>query len=86
MLPGLGSIGLWPVYSVINGSMKGVPSLSPLPLEGERARVRGNLISFPLPLILGAKLDTVSFFMNFCCRKLLKYILTNQQGTIANRQ
>jgi len=31
--------------------MKGVPSLSPLPLEGERARVRGNLISFPLPLI-----------------------------------
>jgi hypothetical protein len=30
---------------------------SDLALEGERARVRGNLISVPLPLILGAKLD-----------------------------
>jgi hypothetical protein len=57
MLPGLGSIGLWTVYSVINGSMEGVPSLSHLPLEGERVRVRENLTSFPLPLILGAKLD-----------------------------
>jgi hypothetical protein len=37
--------------------MKGVPSLSPLPLEGERARVRGNLISFPLLLILDVKLE-----------------------------
>jgi hypothetical protein len=37
--------------------------LSPVqtPLEGERARVRGNLISFPLPLILGAKLELIIF-------------------------
>jgi hypothetical protein len=39
--------------------MRGLPSLSPLPLERERARVRGNLISFPLPLILGAKLESL---------------------------
>jgi hypothetical protein len=37
------------------------PSPCPLPPLRERARVRGNLISFPLPLILGEKLDLVNF-------------------------
>jgi hypothetical protein len=34
----------------INGSMKGIPSLSPLPQWG-RGKGGGNLISFPLPLL-----------------------------------
>ena len=36
---------------------EGLEAESDLALEGENARVRGNLISFPLPLIIGAKLD-----------------------------
>jgi len=36
---------------------EGLEAESDLPLEWERARVRGNLISFPLTLILGGKLD-----------------------------
>jgi hypothetical protein len=37
---------------VIHQTIKGMALLSPLPLEGERVRVRGNAIAFPLPIIV----------------------------------
>ena len=49
--------GRWAGIAAHRAWFEGLEAESDLALEGENARVRGNLISFPLPLILGAKLD-----------------------------